>query len=179
LILGYTVQTVDSDSPIGERYYFGGFFGVALLAAVGWLELRKDLGLTAPARRHAAAAVLAASCTITGMCAYWETSLRWPSRQLTKSADHPPAGADIVFVEGYDWIPPWRLNFNKPGSKIVFVNDPGPSQRAALAKMAGRPNWLCLYYDPEKKTAAWSKIDDNRPSRSGEDRLITSGSGIQ
>jgi hypothetical protein len=167
LVMGHAVEAVDSDSPIGERYYFEGFFAVALLAAVGWVELIKDLRLTAPVRRNVVAAVFAASCAITGMCAYWETGLRWPSRQLTKAADHPPIGTDIVFVEGYDWIPPWRLNFNKPGSETLFVNDPGPSQRAALAKMAGRPNWICLYYNPIKKTAAWSKT---------EERLFTGGS---
>jgi hypothetical protein len=97
------------------------------------------------------------------MCAYWEIGLRWPSRQLVRAADHPPIPRGVVFVEGYEWIPSWRLNFNTPGSETLFLNDPGPSERAALAKMAGRPDWICLYYDPAKKAAAWSKPAASAP----------------
>lgn len=163
LVVGHLVETIDSDAPIGERYYFEGFFAATLLAALGWLQLIKDLRLRAPVRRNVAAAVLTVTCTITVMCAYWETGLRWPSRQLTNAADHPPIGRGIVFVEGYDWLPPWRLNFNKPGGETLFVNDPGPSQRAALAKASGRSIWTCLYYDPIKKAAAWSEITSSTP----------------
>jgi hypothetical protein len=45
----------------------------------------------------------------------------------------------------------------------LFVNDPGPSQRAALAKTSGRLSWTCLYYDPAKKDAAWSEITSSTP----------------
>jgi hypothetical protein len=157
LVVGHMVQTVDSDSPIGERYYFEGFFGVTLLAAVGWLQLIKDVRVTAAVRRNIVAAVCTVACATTIMCAYWEIGLRWPSRQLVRAADHPPIPRGVVFVEGYEWIPSWRLNFNTPGSETLFLNDPGPSERAALAKMAGRPDWICLYYDPAKKAAVWSK----------------------
>jgi 4-amino-4-deoxy-L-arabinose transferase-like glycosyltransferase len=34
LVLGYLVQSDDSDSPIGERYYFEGYFALALVAGV-------------------------------------------------------------------------------------------------------------------------------------------------
>lgn len=163
LVVGHMVQTVDSDSPIGERYYFEGFFGVTLLAAVGWLQLIKDVRVTAPIRRNIVAAVCTVACAMTVMCAYWEAGLRWPSRQLVKAADHPPIRRGIVFVEGYDWIPPERLNFNTPGIEPLFLNDPGPSERAALAKMAGRPDWICLYYDPTTKAAAWSKPAGSTP----------------
>jgi hypothetical protein len=163
LVVGHIIETADSDSPIGERYYFEGFFAVAVLAALGWLQLVKDLRLTASVRRNVAATAVVVTCTITIMCTYWETGFRWPSRQLMKAADHPPIGHGIVFVEGYVWLPPWRLNFNKPGSETLFVNDPGPSQRAALAKTSGRLSWTCLYYDPAKKDAAWSEITSSTP----------------
>jgi hypothetical protein len=158
--VGYTVEVVDSDSPIGERYHFEGYFAIALLAGDGWLYLVKAMGLSARIRRNAIAAAFAACVAIIGLCAYWEVGLRWTSRQLMKAADHPPAHTDLVFVEGYGSIPPWRLNFNTPGSKTLFVHDPGPSRRAAFAQMAARPNWICLYYDPAKDAAGWSKAGD-------------------
>lgn len=158
LVAGYTVQLVDSDAPIGERYYFEAYFALALLAGLGFCQLASDWNWSSLLRRSVLSTLLLSSLAVTAMCAYWEVNLRWVSRQLALTADHPPINGGIVFVEGTDRVASFNLNFNRPGSPILFLIDPGLGGRASVAAAAGVRNWVCLFYNEQTRSAQWSNL---------------------
>lgn len=59
LVCGHMGMTVTSDSLIGERFYFEGYFAIAILAARGWDQLRRHWQISRAAQRSAILATAA------------------------------------------------------------------------------------------------------------------------
>ena len=155
LVAGYVVETANSDSPIGERFYFEAYFAIALLAGAGWIQLTRYLRLDARFQRSIGIAGSIVSVAVIILCAHWEVDLRQPSRHLASAAAHPPFTSGIVFLIGTDLWPASNLNYNRPSSSVLYLLDPGPSERAIIAERAGERNWACLEYDEQAKAAEW------------------------
>jgi Dolichyl-phosphate-mannose-protein mannosyltransferase len=65
LVLGYMVTPFVSDSFVGGRYYFEGYFALIIMAAAGWVKLASEWSPSLLARR---VAMTAAICLATYSC---------------------------------------------------------------------------------------------------------------
>jgi Dolichyl-phosphate-mannose-protein mannosyltransferase len=166
LVLGYVVQLDDSDSPIGERYYFEGYFALALVAGIGVVQLARDLRLNHRMRQQLAVGLVCASLACVLVGTRWEVGLRQPSKRMVDAMQKVPFRNGIVFVAGSDLFPAFNWNFNDPGTKILELIDPGPKERAAIARAAGAPHWASLEYDQRTGSPVWGAGDNAVPGTS-------------
>jgi hypothetical protein len=148
---GYVVQVYDADSPIGGRYYFEGYFGVALAASAGWRQMVRDARWSMAFRRGLFVTVSAMAAAIVVLFAAWEYELRWPTRQLTKAMVSSPC--DIVFLPDTAEFKGHRYNLNHPGSKSLYLLDIDPGKRDEITKGLGKNCWDTLTYDPVRRQA--------------------------
>jgi hypothetical protein len=163
LVLGYLVQSDDSDSPIGERYYFEGYFALALVAGVGLVQLARDLRLNGGIRQQLGVGLVSASlaCILLGMT--WEIGLRQPSKRMVDAVQKVSFRDGIVFVAGSDLFPAFNWNFNDPGTGILELIDPGPKERATVARAADAHHWICIAYDQGTGLPVRVAEDDGAP----------------
>ncbi|MFL6449730.1 MAG: hypothetical protein ACJ746_18920 [Bryobacteraceae bacterium] len=155
LVFGYLVQLDDSDSPIGERYYFEGYFALALVAGYGIVQLASDLRLTSRLRQQLGIALVTASLAGVLVGTSWEIRLREPSKRMVDAMRTVPFDEGIVFVKGTKLFPAFNWNFNDPRSRILELIDPGPDKRAAIAEAIGAHHWICLHYDARTGLPVW------------------------
>lgn len=155
LVISYAVERENSDSPIGERFYFEGYFALALVAGVGLVRLGRDLHFSSRMRQQFAAALITASLAAIAMCTYWEIGLREPSNRMALAMQQVPFPKGVVFVQGTEEFPAFNWNFNDPSSGVLELIDPGPGRREAVAKSAGAHRWICLYYDTGSQAPVW------------------------
>lgn len=155
-VLAYVIQLDNSDSPIGERYYFEAFFAVAILAGMGWAQMAADLRWS----RKFQGALMIALCAIalagTAAFTFWEVELRWPARQVERIASRPPFKEGAVFLATGPGFAEHRYNFNRPSTQgVLYLRDPGPTERFQAASRLGFRNWAALLYDRSKRVAYW------------------------
>ena len=166
LVLGYAVQREDSDSPVGERYYWEGFPAVCILAGAGWQDLRHRVSWA----RGTHAAVVAATMTAAaaGLVLYMGQQFRWrwPYREIARAADAVPIRSGVVFLTAADGYTPALYNPNRPGASVLFVPDPAKRTRAEIAAKLGRTSWAVLTYDP-RTHQAWWRAEGVPPSFNG------------
>jgi hypothetical protein len=155
LVAGHVVQMFDSDSPIGERYYFEAYFAVAVLAGAGWARLIQDCRWSVWSSRALGIALCLVAAGQTAVCTAWETHLRWPPRQITKASDHPPFQRGVVFLIAGDRFLPQDCNVNRPNGEVLYLVDAGVPDRKELAERLGYKNWATLRYDDTEKMARW------------------------
>ena len=155
LVAGHVIEIYDSDSPVGGRYYFEGYFGVALVAAAGWRQMVRDARWSGAFRRGLFGTVSAAAAVIVVLFTYWEYDLRWPTRQLTKAMASSPC--DVVFLPDTAEFKGHRYNLNRPGSKSLYLLDVNPGKRDEIARGLGKSCWATLTYDPVSREAQWRR----------------------
>jgi 4-amino-4-deoxy-L-arabinose transferase-like glycosyltransferase len=155
LIAGYIVQMEDSDSPIGERYYFEAFFAVAVLAGAGWAQLTRDCRWSGWFSRALGIALCFVAAADTAVCTGWEVNLRWPTRQIAKAAAHPPFQRGLVFLVAGGPYHPQQCNVNRPNGEVLYLLDAGVQNRKEVAAQLGYRSWAILRYDEAKKSARW------------------------
>jgi hypothetical protein len=155
LVLGYTVQREDSDSPVGERYYWEGFPAVCILAGAGWHDLRRRVSWSHGTRAAVIAATMTAAAA--GLVLYLDQQFRWrwPYREIERAAEAPPIRSGVVFLAAADGYTPALYNPNRPDAAVLFVPDPAKRTRAELAAKLGRTSWMVLTYDPRTHNARW------------------------
>ena len=85
----------------------------------------------------------------------WEVTLRWPTRQLTRTIAQSSSACGIVFLPETPEFSAHRYNMNRPGLKDLYLIDVDPRNRAAIAKELGKSCWATLQYDPSRKEAQW------------------------
>jgi hypothetical protein len=154
-IAGYMVEMLDSDSPIGERYYFEAYFAAAVLAGAGWAQLTRDCRWSASFSRAAGIALCFVAAADTAVCTVWEAKLRWPTRQITRAAADPPFQKGLVFLVGTNRYSPQDCNVNRPESEVLYLLDTGVRDREETAARLGYRNWAVLTYDDKEKLAKW------------------------
>ncbi len=155
LVFGYLVQLDDSDSPIGERYYFEGYFALALIAGYGIVRLASDLSISSRLKQQLGIALATASLAGVLVGTSWEIRLREPSKRMVEAMRAVPFHEGVVFVKGTALFPAFNWNFNDPRSHVLELIDPGAGRRASIAKALGASHWICLHYDPRAGTPVW------------------------
>jgi hypothetical protein len=85
LVTGYIMQPEDADWPVGERYYFEGFFGVPLLAAFGFSAIASQKTLLSKTPRLLF--FIGVGCVITWIyTAHYIYTLRIPYHKAASTA---------------------------------------------------------------------------------------------
>jgi hypothetical protein len=153
LVVGHLIEMGDSDSPIGGRYYFEGYFGVALVAAAGWRQMVREARWSMAFRRGLFVTVSAMAAAIVVMFTAWEYELRWPTRQLTNAMASSPC--DVVFLPDTAEFKGHRYNLNRPGGKPLYLLDIDPRKRDEITRGLGKSCWATLTYDPVSREAQW------------------------
>jgi hypothetical protein len=155
LVVGHLIELGNSDSPVGGRYYFEGFFGIALLGAAGWRQLTHDCNWDPPFRRALALSMCAVGLVTVALFHRWEFQLRWPTRQLTRAIAASSSPCGVVFLPETRAFSAHRYNMNRPGLKDLLLIDVDPQNRRAIAAQLGKTCWSTLAYDPAARKARW------------------------
>jgi hypothetical protein len=151
LVAGYVIE-IESDSLVGERYYFEALFAVAILGVAGWAELSRDWGWQPGWQRTLLAALCVVALAETALCWYWQFEPRSRMERARQIAVQPPFQNGVVFLG--DRV---RLyNFNRPDKgDVLYLRDPGPLRRRETADGLGAKNWATLQYNETNQTAYW------------------------
>lgn len=142
IVLAHGVlMPVDSDSPIGERYFFEGMILVFVVAGMGWAAVSGLLG----ERRWLLPvfSVLAAAYPIWHL-AEVHHNLRTLHAFVLEQKEELGKDAELVYFDTTLELPARNYWLNPPhwrAAKTVFLPTPPPEHRAALAEAMGRPRW--------------------------------------
>jgi hypothetical protein len=157
IVLGHLVQTEVSSSVLAERYWFEGYFAVAILAAQGIAAVATALESPRRSLIAAGCALLAvqAMVTLAGIKIMLQRSA--PSIAVARLAGQYRNCRCVVFLKS---SPPvfygQHLNLNRPDwaqANVFYAVDPGPEQRMAWARTLGRERWVVVGYDPLRGVA--------------------------
>lgn len=156
LLVGHFGAGFASDSPIGERYYFEGMFGVSILAGVACRRLATDVRLERPTRSSftAALGVLVLAVWTVSLFGFWQR--RWPGTRLEQAAQNPPFSKGIVFIADVDVVrQPSNYNLNRPGGEVLYVPGDEPARRSRVLAARPNENWAVLTLDRLGPEARW------------------------
>lgn len=154
LVIGYVVQTEESDSLPGERYYFECYFAVAILAARGIQLFTKRWQVP---RRAVRTALAAAMCLDLFLFAFF--GRQFLSRRIPYQRVHDAIAAlqlrdAIVFLKTDPTFQIFKSNRFNPNSAdwqtapVFYMPDPGSGRRQQFATALKRPAWVIATYDP-------------------------------
>jgi hypothetical protein len=149
LVLGHVVQIDNSDSPIGERYYFETYFAAALLAGRGWKCLERQ-AQAVPARVIAGTLIVLSLLTSL-VYARWQVTSRWPYRQIARAASEIAPRPRVVFLVESPGYKPENMNLNGLQDGTLYI--PGPVRPSVVVHEG---EWGVLSYDPHSQDAVWS-----------------------
>lgn len=152
LIAFYSLQTMQSGSLYGERFYFEGFCPIAIVGGRGFDLLVENWRLREESV-YAALSVLLALQAVTLGLAVRDVTIR--SRPYKEAYDlaHASEAATLVFLQ--DHTPPFtskHVNWNEVDwrhAQRVYLNDPGPARRDLVACRFGRPQYVLIQYDSQ------------------------------
>ena len=114
LVAGYLVDIENSDSPVGERFYFETFFALALLAGIGWARLERDCDWSRWFRNALAAALCVVSLASMAVGTKWLVDTRYRVRRMVLAAERPPFDNGVVYVMPAGDLIPEHYNLNRP-----------------------------------------------------------------
>ena len=150
LVLCYTVQPETSSSIAGDRYYFEAFFALAALAAGGLTRLFERY---ATARGAQIAVVLLWTGTqvlpftiVIGRARYRAAA----SIALREGLPNLARAGAVVFLTPSHRLVPKHFNINEADwqhAPVLYLLDPGPQQRSAIARGCGRSAWQAVTLD--------------------------------
>lgn len=165
LILGHIVQLEDSDWPLGERYYFEGFFAAALLAGYGWMHLVKDRQWAPSFSRNLSYAVIAACLPLWLYFIRLEFTIRTPNAKVGEAVEKLADTRRLIFLSESDKYVPRVDDPNRPewlARGVLVAPDPGEFQRQNVAAELGYHSWVRVTYDSQSQQAR-VEDDGNRP----------------
>ena len=155
LVVGHLVQTETSTSYIGERYYVEGFFAIAVLAARGWEHLRTAWAPSRATVSHLALLLAATQIVHFAIFARNVYESRHAYASVQEAVDTLALHHSIVFMKaGSRLFFPQRFNVNEADwmtAPVIYLRDPGPAFRPAIARILKRDYWVVGYSDRDKK----------------------------
>jgi len=141
-VIAHTIMPMDSDSPVGERYFLEAMPYLAMAAGMGWAHVAAVAG---PQRLWAmrAGAVLLALVPLYNLSLHHHELRRTHALLLAKK-EELGRDADLVFLvrstvlraENY-WINPVPWN----SAKTVFWRTPRNESKEVVAQKLGRRKW--------------------------------------
>ena len=154
LLFGYMVQTEPSYSFFGERYYFEGYFAVALLGGAGWMRLLRDWR-PAPRQVTLCAALLFGMAMLHIGLFYRQYLNRWTDAlAISRLIERLPLAEGVVFLPSPQ---SHEVNYNDADwrrAKRFYVPDPGEALRAGMVRALGKDAWAVVRYDAGTRQAS-------------------------
>jgi hypothetical protein len=157
IVLGHLLQTESSGSILAERYWFEGYFAVAILAAQGIAAMATALKSPRRSLMAAGGALLAVQVMVTLAGSKIMLQRSAPSIAVAHLAGQYRDCQCVVFLKS---SPPvfygLHLNLNGPDwaqAKVFYAVDPGPGQRMLWTRALGRERWVVVGYDPLRGVA--------------------------
>ena len=149
LVFGYMLQTENSGTHFGERYYYEGFFGLTLAAAVGWQKLCGSWSIASRAARNVGVAALAV-CAI-HYCWFYSDALTGDRsfRYFWTLVNGTTWSDTVLFIQNGPNFDPRDAVLNAADwrrAPVFFAVDPGPEWRAACARALGRSHMALLEF---------------------------------
>lgn len=147
LVLGYLVQSDRSDSLVGERYYFEGYWAIAILAARGCFWLAQTRVLNAYRVALASVVLLCAQAFLYGYLTRTILILKRPSAEIVETAPKLGLGRAVIFLHTSAELKPNNFNPNSARwrqESLIYLPDPGPTRRRIVAHALGRRHWAVL-----------------------------------
>jgi hypothetical protein len=154
VVAGYVGMTEPSYSFFGERYYYEIAFALAILAAAGLRLLVDRFRLSQQSIHVFTAAILiivaVQMATFVWIGAGWHNpfpSIRTAAKQYPDS---------VIFLAGNGPFEPRNFNENEadwPNAPQIYIEDPGPELRAAVARSVRRQKWAVITYDIAERQA--------------------------
>lgn len=157
IVLGYLAQTDGSGSALAERYWFEGYFAIAILASQGILAVAGALNSPRRSLIAAGCALLVVQVMVTVAATGIILKRSAPSIAVARLAGQYRDCRCVVFLKS---SPPAfygeHLNLNGPGwakANVFYAVDPGPAQRKSWTRILGRDRWVAVGYDPLRGVA--------------------------
>lgn len=150
LMTAYLFQTVHSSSFDGERFYFEGFAPVCIVAARGMALLASRWRVAPNSAKVALATFAVVGVVFIGMVIRDVEERLAPWHREYRASLEQPAPA-LVFLSGSaPLFAPKHVNWNQvhwEKEATLFLNDPGPDRRNALACQFHRPGYRVVWFD--------------------------------
>lgn len=150
MVLAHLVQPEPSGSPVGERYWFEGFFAVTTLAAAWIVRFTSTRRLQRAAAMTLGLGFALVQIGLIVAAGMRLDSISGPRREMRQLAETFRDCHCVVFFED---DPPFygeHLNLNGPdwqSTHVFYAVDPGASQRDQWAAKLGRQGWVALRFD--------------------------------
>lgn len=167
LAVGYLADAGGPSSIIGERYWFEGFFGVAILAGQGLVTL---ISLWRIPKRLAVAGIAAITAAQILMTLAAINVLYFYSQPYAavRAAAKQNQNCDCAVFIANTPTALYSRNMDMNGANwrranVFYFNDPGPEQRQIWANRYGWHHWTVVTYDAESRRAFAQSYRDATP----------------
>jgi hypothetical protein len=164
LVLGYVVQTEAATSSIGNRYYYEGYFGAVIVAVAAAHELLKRCAAAPRVLWSLGACLLCAALMQFFVYQRIFADSRTPYASIENAARRIGGSTRLVYLADrppYFWGswmdlngPDWRT------APVLYLHDPGPAGRDAVARLLGRHQWTLLQWDEKKRAVSQTASTD-------------------
>ncbi len=156
LVAAYLPQVEVSDSVVGERYYFEAYFGVAILAARGWVLFSERRPVPAYVVRTLAGAMIAVQVFHYTLLAGTILKLKTGYGRVLDAVAGLHLENTVVLMKPARGFGAKNFNPNAADwerAPVFYVRDPGPRRRQEVLCALGRPHWLVVSYRPDRREA--------------------------
>jgi hypothetical protein len=147
LVLGHVLQTENSSSLVGERYYFEAYWAVAIAGARGWYLLARKSSAGAAGVGAACALLLAAQLVHVALYSARLADASAPGRAFTAAVAAVTRPEAVVFLQqpvsrerNYN-VARWRE------ASRFYMEDPGPGRRDQFVRALGKRSWVLVRFD--------------------------------
>jgi hypothetical protein len=149
------VQPEGSSSRFGDRYVYEAWFGVALLAARGVCDLAARYRVPRGVSFVAIGATTLVALVQGRLLAEPVLAEMAPYAAVHAFVERLPIRDAVVFFTVSPAFTGDRFNLNGPGYRDapkLYLVDPGPARRAAVAESQGRSRWVVVTFDAAART---------------------------
>lgn len=163
------LDVLPTGNRFGERMFFEGMPGIAILGAATAMGLVREWRVSRTALTATCAAL--ACCQIVQCAAAFRVLQEdaAPSRSLISYLRAIPVAGAIVFMrcdnaDENDWLIPTNLNINDPDwshAKNFYLIDPGPDQRSRVTRLFNRQIAALVVHDAQSLATTWREIPSN------------------
>lgn len=168
LVIAYLADALGPSSLVGERYWFEGFVGIAVLGGQGVATLISRWRIPKRVAVAGVAGITCAQVALTAATAGVLYSYSQPYAVMRAAAERFQNCNCAVFVADTPLAFYSRnMNLNTANWRhagVFYFNDPGPEQRQMWANRYGWHRWVVIDYDPATQSATTHLFHD-RPGQ--------------